>query len=216
MGPHARPHHPDNPVKTPSSADPPLVIGLLGGIAAGKSFVAGIFAEHGLRVVDADAEARAVVTEPAILAAITARFGPGVVTDGGLDRAALAATVFADPVARKDLEAITHPPVRARIGAAVAAARAAGRSVVLDVPLLLEGGLIDCCDECVFVEVPREVRLARAAARGWTPDELDRREAAQAPLADKAARCRFTVDNDGDAATTRAQVAAILTTLRGS
>lgn len=198
-----------NPDETPG---PTLVIGLLGGIAAGKSWVATALTEHGFRVIDADAEARTVTSDPAILDSIGARFGRELVADG-LDRTALAELVFEDPVARKDLEAITHPAVRKRILAGLEAARVAGQAVVLDVPLLLEGGLIEKCDESIFLQVSEDIRQARAATRGWDTGELARREAAQAPLAEKRARCRFVVVNEADADETRAQVAAIVAEL---
>ena len=141
----------------PKPADTPLVIGLLGGVAAGKSWIATALGDQGFRVIDADSEAREVVRDPAILAAIGERFGAELVRDG-LDRTALAELVFDDPLARKELEEITHPAIRGRILDRLAAARAAGASVVLDVPLLLEGGLIEECDESVFVEVAQEIR----------------------------------------------------------
>jgi len=194
-------------------AGSPLVIGLMGGVAAGKSWVAARLAEHGFQVLDADSEARAVTEDPHILAAIGDRFGVEIVADG-LDRPALAALVFRDPLARKDLEAITHPASRSRSRAGLAQARAAGQDVVLDVPLLLEGGLIEECDEAIFVEVRPEVRQARATARGWSDQELARREAAQAPFADKRARCRFLIHNDGDAQATNAQIETVLTELK--
>lgn len=205
------------PVWNPASPfrpSPPVVLGLLGGIASGKSTVAGLFARRGLVHLDADAVARAVSEEPAVLAAIRADLGPAAVgSDGRLDRPAVARLVFADPALRRRLEEITHPPVRQRILAALAAARARGDSVLLDVPLLLEGGLIDHCDAAVFVAADRQERLRRAAGRGWDADELDRRERAQAPLADKQARARFTVDNSGALVTTAGQVDAVLAQL---
>ena len=192
-----------------SPANPPHVIGLLGGIAAGKSFVAALFAERGLRVIDADRLALEVMAAPEVQAEIRRRF-PGVTGPGGeLDREKLAEVVFSDPLARKDLEAITHPPVRSRILAAMAKARDSGVSMVLDIPLLMEGGLIEECDVCVFVDSADETRQRRAAERGWDAGELERREATQASLDDKRDRCRFAVQNDGDAAATREQVAAV-------
>jgi len=188
----------------------PVVIGLLGGIAAGKSAVAGLFAARGLVVVDADQEARQVAADPAVLAEVARQLGPGLVVDGQLDRAATSALVFQDPAARGRLEAIFHPRIRARVLQALDAARATGRSVLLDAPLLLEGGLIAWCDHVVFVDAAAAVRAARAAARGWAAGELARREAAQAPLADKRARADSVVQNDGDLTTTEAQVAELL------
>jgi dephospho-CoA kinase len=196
------------------SSDRPLVIGLLGGIAAGKSTVGRIFAEHGFRVLDADLVARDVVTEPDARAAILDRFGPGFFdASGELRRADLAELVFGDPTARRDLEAIVHPRVRERLLAGLAAARRAGESVVLDVPLLLENGLIDECHECVFLGADAAQRLVRARARGWGEGELDRREASQATLAAKRARCRFEVETGGSVADARRRVAEVIAEL---
>ncbi|MBL8726857.1 MAG: dephospho-CoA kinase [Planctomycetes bacterium] len=194
----------------------PVVIGLLGGIAAGKSTVAALFAARGLRHVSADAHAHAVAGEPAVVAEVSAAFGPGVTAGGRLDRAAMAAVVFRDPSARAQLEAILHPRIRARILAELAAARAAGTSVLLDAPLLLETGLIECCDEVVFVDADETERRRRAALRGWPAGELERREAAQAPLASKRARAGHTVDNGGDLAATARQVDAVLAALEAA
>ncbi len=193
----------------------PVVIGLLGGIAAGKSTVAGLFAARGFEVLDADQEARQVTDDPTVLRAIAARFGPDLVPAGTLDRRALAAMVFADPAARRDLEAITHPAVRARLTAKLEAALAAGRNVVLDVPLLLEGGLIARCDTCVFVDAAEATRRARARARGWDDEELLRRERTQAELAVKRARCTHTIATDGTLDDVRTQVDALLLQLDG-
>jgi dephospho-CoA kinase len=191
-----------------------VVIGLLGGIAAGKSAVAEAFAAHGLQVIDADRIARDVVETPAVAAELRAAFGPGVADDrGSLRRAELAKVVFADPAARQRLEAITHPRIRSAIEAELAAAAGLGRSVLLDAPLLLEHGLIDRCGVNVFVDASEAARRERARARGWDDGELARRERAQAPLAAKRARAEFTIHNDGSLADLRAQVAAVLAAL---
>ena len=202
---------PSAPPARPFRPDPPVVIGLLGGVAAGKSAVAALFAAHGLEHVDADRHARAVTDDPVIRAALRAAFGPAVVdAEGRLDRRALAGLVFRDRAARQRLEALTHPPIRAAITAAVDAALARGTSVLLDVPLLLEGGLIGRCDFVVFVAASEPVRARRAAARGWSAEELAQREAAQAPLGDKRARAHFVVDTDGALDATRAAVDDLL------
>lgn len=191
--------------------DPPVVIGLMGGVAAGKSAVAAAFARRGLVAVDADAIARAVARQPEIVAAVAAAMGPKVVgADGQLDRPTLGALVFADPAARKQLEAITHPRIRAQILAAIEGARQAGTSVLLDAPLLLEGGLIDQCDRTVFVAASAAARAQRAASRGWDQGELQRREAAQAPLEHKRARADFSIDNDGPLDAVQRQVDDLL------
>lgn len=188
----------------------PVVIGIVGGIAAGKSAVAERFALHGLWPVDADRIARATSDLPEVLAEVAVAFGPAAVAGGRLDRAALATRVFADPAARARLEAILHPRIRATIRQELDAARAAGHSVLLDVPLLFENGLFALCDHVVFVDAPEPVRQARATTRGWADGELARREQAQLPLAEKRARAGFVVDNGGDRAAMAAQVAAIL------
>lgn len=188
----------------------PVVIGIVGGIAAGKSAVAERFALHGLVPVDADRIARATSDLPEVLAEVEAAFGPAAVTGGRLDRAALAARVFADPAARTRLEAILHPRIRATIRQELDQARTAGHSVLLDVPLLFENGLFQLCDHVVFVDAPEPVRMARARTRGWADGELQRREQAQLPLAEKRARADFVVDNGGERTAMAAQVAAIL------
>lgn len=188
----------------------PVVIGIVGGIAAGKSAVAERFAAHGLRHVDADRHARAVSQRKDVLAEVAAAFGPAVVQGGSLDRAAMAALVFRDPTARTRLEAILHPRIRQDILAELTDAKAQGQSALLDVPLLYENGLFEHCDHVVFVDAPASVRQARAASRGWADGELARREAAQLPLAEKRARADFAIDNGGDRATMAAQVASLL------
>jgi dephospho-CoA kinase len=216
--PDSRPGPPPPPMPPPTPFRPrtPVVIGLLGGIAAGKSTVAAAFAAHGLCHVDADRHARAVVEEPAVLAELRAAFGAEIVGAAGqLDRARLAARVFADAAARRRLEAITHPPIRAAITAEIDEALARGQSVLLDAPLLLEGGLIDRCDVVVFVHANPASRAARARARGWTDAELERRQQAQAPLAAKRARAAFAIDNDGPLDATRRQVDDLLRRLAG-
>jgi hypothetical protein len=105
------------------------------------------------------------------------------------------------------------PPCSARIDALLAAAKARGDSVLLDAPLLLETGLDARCDVLVFVAASADVRAARAATRGWPAHELERREAAQTPLATKQARADYTVHNDGSLAATEQQVASLLDTL---
>jgi dephospho-CoA kinase len=206
---------PADPATRPPAADrfrppTPLVIGLVGGIAAGKSAVATAFAARGLHRIDADEHARAAALEPAVCAELAATFGEGVLRDGRPDRAALARLVFADAGARQRLEAILHPRIRARILAELDAARDAGHSVLLDAPLLLEGGLVAWCDRVVFVDAPLALRQARAQGRGWDDGELARREAAQLPLDQKRARASAVIDNGRDLAHVTAQVDALL------
>lgn len=189
----------------------PVVVGIVGGVAAGKSTVSAAFSAHGLVHIDADRLAREVTERPEVLAAIARELGPEILTaDGKFDRPKAAARVFADPSARQKLEALTHPPVRAATLAAIAAAKGNGDSVLLDVPLLLERGLVEECDHVVFVHASDATRRARAATRGWAEGELERRERAQSSLADKRSRADFVVDNDGTLEAMRQKVADVL------
>jgi dephospho-CoA kinase len=190
--------------RTPRARGSSLVVGLLGGIASGKSAVGRILAgERGI-VIDADRIAREVLETPGVRFDLLTAFGGRVFgLDGRPDREVLAKTVFASPEARAKLEGFTHPAIRARIRAELQAARKAGAPViVLDVPLLLENesrhGLVDECDEIVFVDAKDDLREARASAsRGWRPGELARREATQMPLAAKRSRAGHVVENQG-------------------
>ena len=174
-----------------------LHVGLTGGIGAGKSTVARLLAERGAIVLDADLAARAVV-EPGTpgLAEIVESFGPGVLrADGSLDRAALAAVVFADEERRKQLNAIVHPRVREWM-AERAAAAPAGSVVVQDIPLLVESGLAGMFEYVVVVDADDETRIGRLVAdRGMTEEEARARIAAQAPRAQRNAAADRLLDN---------------------
>lgn len=199
------------------SPPPSLVLGVLGGIASGKSAVARALAgEHGA-VVDADAIAREVLDGADVHAALAARFGPAVAPPGRpVDRVELGRIVFADADARRALESLTHPRVRARVRALLDEARARGAPrIVLDVPLLLENdaqhGLVSECDVLVYVDADADAREARArGSRGWAPGEVARREATQMPLETKRARAHHVLVNSGDLAGLERDVARLL------
>lgn len=178
-----------------------LTVGLTGGIGSGKSAVSRLLAERGAVVVDADLVAREVV-EPGTpgLTRIVERFGGQVLRpDGTLDRAALGATVFADPEALRDLNAIVHPLVGERTAALLEQARQQGAQVVVhDVPLLVENGLSPMYDAVVVVAASPQTQLDRLVRlRGMAPAEAQQRIDAQAPLADKLAVATHVLDNDG-------------------
>lgn len=180
------------------------IIGLTGGIAAGKSTVSGRWAEHGAVVVDADRLARdAVAPGSRGLEQVAERFGPSVIAaDGSLDRPALGTIVFSDPAARKDLEAITHPEVWRLAQAAFDAAEQADPDavVVYDVPLLAEarGSRPLRFDAVVVVDAPAAVRIERLVQhRGMSRQEAERRVGAQASDADRLALADHVVDATG-------------------
>ena len=190
----------------------PKVIGLTGGIASGKSLVAAMFAELGAAVIDADAIAREVLRSPEVAERLRKGWGHETFRDGRPDRARIAGIAFSDPEKLKELTDWVHPPtlreMRAQLDRALE-----DRGVpliIIDAPLLIEADLAPWCDALVFVDAADPLRLARARAdRGWSDDELLRREAAQAPLAEKRARASVVLDNNGSAEDTRAAVAQL-------
>jgi dephospho-CoA kinase len=184
-----------------------LRIGLTGGIGSGKSSVSRLLAAHGAVIVDADVIAREVV-EPGTpgLAAVVEAFGPRVLAaDGSLDRPGLAAVVFGDPEARRRLDAIVHPLVRAR-AAEVAAAAPSDAVVVHDVPLLVETGQAGGYDLVLVVEADPETRVARLVQRGLTAEDARARMAAQATDEQRRAVADVVLDNSGTPEELAAQV----------
>lgn len=175
---------------------PRLRIGLTGGIASGKSTVAGMLADCGAVIIDSDRLAREVV-EPGTegLARIIERFGDRVIADGRLDRAVLGRIVFNDPEARRDLEAIIHPAVRRR--AAELEAEAGPDAIVVQmIPLLVETGQQDNFDAVIVVDVPEQLQRERLMARsGLSAEEADARIAAQATREQRAAAATVVIDN---------------------
>ena len=179
----------------------PYVVGLTGGIGSGKSAVADLFAQRGVTVVDTDAIAHALTTPGGVgMAAIRAEFGEAVANaDGALDRAAMRAMVFADPSARKRLEAILHPLIRAESERQIADKPAGSAYAILMVPLLIESGdyrkrvnriaVVDCAESTQIERVMSRSGLARS--------EIERILAAQATRAERLAAADDIIDNDG-------------------
>ena len=190
----------------------PFVIGLTGPIGCGKSTIAGMLLGLGAVVIDADALAREATGPGApALPRIRERFGGDVFeADGTLDRAALAALVFEDTAALRDLEAIVHPDVRRRVEDALAAAAgSAAMLVVVEAIKLIEGGLAARCDKVWLVECDPQTQRERLAARGMTVADVERRLATQGPdlgerLAPHATR-RLSTDGELDAARERVE-----------
>jgi dephospho-CoA kinase len=185
------------------------MVGLTGGIGSGKSTVARLLADRGSVVIDADVIAREVVERPEVLAALAERFGQEILTAGGtLDRTALAERAFVTDELRKELEAITHPPIGEEFLRRVAAAPPDG-IVVHDVPLLVESTRGFTYGGVIVVVAPREVRLQRLEARGIPRDDAERRMALQATDEERAKVATWILDNSGDVADLERQIDAI-------
>lgn len=184
-----------------------LRIGLTGGVGSGKSTVARMLVERGARLVDSDVLAREVVAPGTPgLAAVVDAFGDGVLTgEGVLDRAALAAVVFADPAARARLDGIVHPLVRER-ARAIVEGLPSDAVVVQDIPLLVETGQAAAFDLVLVVEADVEVRVARLASRGMAEDDARARITAQASDAQRRAAADVVLDNSGSTEALAVQV----------
>lgn len=178
----------------------PLSVALTGNAASGKSTVAGLWRGQGVPVIDADRLARdAVAPGSTGLAAVVEAFGDDVVVDGTLDRAAMRDKVFADPEARRTLEAILHPRIEALRREWIEARAAEGHAVVVsEIPLLFEADLAEGFDAVVLVHVPFDVSRARLIEiRGLDPDQADGILGAQIPSEEKIERSDYVIRNLG-------------------
>jgi dephospho-CoA kinase len=189
---------------------PPFRVALTGGIASGKTTVAERFAALGVPVIDTDLIARQVV-EPgqSALAEVVAAFGPDVLgTDGRLDRRLLRARIFADPAARRRLEAILHPVIRAEMERQ---SRAAGGAYqLLVIPLLTEGGRRDHLDRVLLVDVPEALQIERLMRRdGVSREQATASLGAQATRAARLAMADDIIENTGRADDLEARVAEL-------
>ncbi|MFW6155288.1 MAG: dephospho-CoA kinase [Planctomycetota bacterium] len=187
------------------------MVGLVGGIGSGKSLVASMLAEMGGRVIDADGVGHAVLRRPGIIAALAERFGRGILdAEGQIDRRRLAGIAFEDPEALAALNAVVHPLMTEELAARIAALRADPAfdgPVILDAAVLLETDWHELCDVIVFVDAPREERRARvASSRGWSADELARREKNQKCLDFKRSQAHYIVRNNSSESRLRQQV----------
>lgn len=194
-----------------------LLVGLTGGIGSGKSTVARMLEERGAVVFDADVLAREAV-EPGRPGhdAVVERFGPNVLLPGGwLDREALASIVFADPAARRDLEAIVHPEVRRLFAEGCERYEGTDAVVVFSAPLLVETGMHTAFDVLVVVSAPVEQQVERLLReRGMAEAAIRVRIGAQLPLEEKTAVADVIVDNDGSLDELQGRVDRLWTELR--
>jgi dephospho-CoA kinase len=190
-----------------------LVLGLTGGVAMGKSTVAGMFREEGAAIFDADKAVHALYRGPAV--ALIEQAFPGTAANGTVDRAKLAAIVTKDKAALATLEGIVHPLVQAAEEEFVAeAARRGARVAVLDIPLLFETGGDKRVDAVVVVTTSPEIQRERLAERlGMTPTQLAALMARQMPDAERRRRAHFVIDTSGPLEATREQVRGVLRAL---
>jgi dephospho-CoA kinase len=179
-----------------------LSVALTGNIGAGKTTVANLFKRWGATVIDADQLVReAQAPGHPVLARITERFGPEVITaDGELNRGALRSKILADPAARSDLNRIVHPQVHRRRKELLEEARARGdRVAVSDIPLLFEAADPSEFDAVILVDAPEAVRRSRLlASRKMPAREIDQLMAAQLGSEFKRGRSDYVIENDGD------------------
>ncbi len=178
-----------------------IVIGIVGSPAGGKSTVATRLQDLGATWINADQIARSVLESADVQSQLVARFGSAILgKDGMIDRARLADIVFGDDDRSRDalnyLQGLTHPPTRAKILATLQQCHRQNVDVsILDVPLLFESHWDTSCDAVWCVDCPFEIRLARAANRGWDASELKRREHNQLSIEEKRRRSTLILDN---------------------
>ncbi len=175
-----------------------LVVGLTGGIGAGKSTVAELFARLGALVIDADQLARMAIERGSDgFADVMLRFGEDVIVNGDIDRKKLAEIVFSDEQARKDLEAIVHPRVQALFAEAVADLDH-DDILIYEIPLLVETGAAEKFDHVIIVESELELLKERLLQKGFYISQIEKRMASQASEEARTAVADSVIRNDGD------------------
>lgn len=175
-----------------------LVVGLTGGIGAGKSTVAEFFARLGALVIDADQLARLAIERGTDgFAEVMLRFGDEVIVNGDIDRKKLAEIIFSDETARRDLEAIIHPRVQALFAEAVADLNQ-DDILIYEIPLLIETGANAKFDYIITVESDLELRKERLLKKGLYISQIEKRMAAQASQSAREAAADTVIRNDGD------------------
>jgi dephospho-CoA kinase len=196
---------------------PKPVIGLTGGIGSGKSFIAQLFQSQGCAVIDSDRLSHDILQSPAVKAEIRAWLGPAPFNaDGSVNRKSLAGLVFQNVEKTSRLNSLIHPRVAQAREALMEnyLADPGILAVIWDSPLLIEAGLNRDCDMVIFVKVPSDIRLERiSGSRGWSAEELAKREKLQIPLDNKAQLADYCLDNSGDEASSLRQVQRVLSQL---
>jgi dephospho-CoA kinase len=197
------------------------IVGIVGGIASGKSSAAKMFKEHGAVLLSGDEIGHQILDEPEIVKAAEERWGRSVIDQNGkIDRHRLAAIVFSEKESCEELtflEKLTHPHIKTRLLAEIDRLRTAGTSVViLDAALLLETGWYSMCEKIVFIDASEENRGKYAARRNWTKQELIRRESRQLSLKKKRAAADFQICNNGSIESMREEISRVWDSLQGT
>ena len=178
------------------------IIGIIGGIGSGKSFVADAMTNFGGHLIAADAFGHEALQQPDIQTKLLERWGKTILdTQGNPDRKKIGRIVFSDAKELRALEALVFPYIEKRILEEIAAARKDSdiKFIVLDAAIMVETGWDRHCQKIVFVDAPRELRLARLQEkRGWNAEEVERREKVQMPLEEKKSRADVVIKNDGE------------------
>jgi len=196
-------------------------LGVVGGIASGKSQVSKTFESWGAHRIDGDDLGHQVLKQEEVCELLHERWGDQVLNEKReLDRRAIAAIVFGEgedgSQALQFLEGITHPRISRLIGDEIERAERQGQiAVVIDAAIMLKAGWAHHCDVLVFVDASRSVRLQRAMKRGWTEAQFDAREAQQLPVEQKRARCQFVVENGGSLDSMIRQAVEVWTQITG-
>lgn len=186
------------------------VLGIVGGIGSGKSFVAQAFGELGCGIIDSDKVAHEALELPEVRKILLDWWGPELLTpEGAMSRKAIAGRVFGHPAEVAKLNALVHPKVEEMRQRQMKlwADQKEIRAVIWDTPLLFEVGLDRLCDHVIFVKVPLDIRLRRVQeSRGWSAEELNKREKSQFSLDKKELLADYIVDNSGEVSNTLRQV----------
>ncbi len=189
----------------------PLVVGVVGGIASGKSQVTRMLGALNATLISADEIAHRVLLEPEVMDLLLKMFGKNILVANGnnpgltpaIDRKRLASLVFGDSAdsqrMRKKLEAIVHPRIRqiAKSELDTLKQDASTHLIILDAPLLIEGGWLPYCDRVIYVDSPDAMRKQRALERGWSAQQWQDRESAQMSLSEKKKHATDVLVNDG-------------------
>lgn len=189
------------------------IIGIVGGIASGKSVVSAELAALGAAVLDADQTAHEIINHPEVQQALVDRWGSSILGDSGeIDRQAVAERVFTSQTDSdaelQFLEKTLHPPIRRQFEAQLKELSKKGvPASVIDAPLLLEAGWENLCDVVVFVDSSQAKRLERTIQRGWSAQDFSLREQAQMPIEEKRGRATHILSNEGSPEALKALVA---------